>query len=74
MSKRRTAGAIVRLTIEVKTESWGPECTLDQVTKQAKEDAVDTVRKAVESIKAAYKITVRSIDGVRVVLDEEELP
>jgi hypothetical protein len=44
-----TAGARVILTIEVsRCGSWGAECTVAQVHKQAAETAVDYVRKCVE--------------------------
>ncbi len=46
MSKeeRKQASATVQVTIEVPTSSWGPDCTVDQVFRQAREEAIGAVR------------------------------
>lgn len=44
---RTTTGARVTLTIEISNVgSWGPECQMDQVYRQALESAVGRVRNA----------------------------
>jgi hypothetical protein len=47
MSKPVTAYATVTLTIEVRADGcWGPDCTLSQIDKQAKESAMQTIYNA----------------------------
>lgn len=44
---RTTTGAVVTLTIEISNVgSWGPECQMDQVYRQAAESAIGRVRNA----------------------------
>lgn len=47
---RTTTNARVRLTIEVPVGSWGPACQLDQVYRQAIEEAVGKVRRLIEPV------------------------
>ncbi|WP_409460968.1 hypothetical protein ACK1O1_04190 [Stenotrophomonas maltophilia] len=37
---RTTTSALVRVTVEVRTGTWGEGCKLDQVYQQATEDAL----------------------------------
>lgn len=41
MSEKIKAHATVRVEVELTEMSWGPECNLDQVFRQAKRDALD---------------------------------
>lgn len=44
---RTTTGAVVTLTVQISNVgSWGPECQMDQVYRQALESAIGRVRNA----------------------------
>jgi len=44
---RTTTGAVVTLTVQISNVgSWGPDCTTDQVYRQAVESAIGRVRNA----------------------------
>jgi hypothetical protein len=46
---RRTATAIVEVVLVVSTDTWGPDCTMGQIAKQAKDSAISKVRNMFQS-------------------------
>jgi len=43
------ATAKVQVIIEVDTSSWGKDCTVNQILRQASEEAVNKVRRMIET-------------------------
>lgn len=41
---KSTTVATVSVTVRVHVGSWGPDCTMDQVLRQAREGAINRVR------------------------------
>jgi hypothetical protein len=62
---RTTTTARVTATVEVTTGSWGPGCQLDQVYRQAAEEAEGTIRRLLsESGGKARLINVERIVAI----------
>ncbi|WP_110970821.1 hypothetical protein [Pseudomonas huaxiensis] len=54
---RTTAGAKVTITIELSNlGSWGPDCTIDQVYRQAREAAIGRLNKVFKDHVASTRI------------------
>lgn len=54
---RTSTGATVTVTIELSgLGSWGPNCTLDQVYRQAEQAALGRIRKAFEGCTGGIRI------------------
>lgn len=54
---RTTTGATVTLTIEISNiGSWGSDCKIDQVYRQAREEAVDRINRAFKDDKRGVRI------------------
>lgn len=67
---RRTTIATVSVVIEIETGSWGPECTIGQITSQATESALDRIRKILgDASKTDDQLLTKreSLHGVRLV-------
>jgi hypothetical protein len=65
---RRTAHATVSLVIDVETGTWGPECTIDQATRQAREEAIGRVmRLLTQATQSDAQLTVTrdTLRGIR---------
>lgn len=45
MAERRSAIARVQIVVEIETGSWGPDCTLGQITQQAREEALGRAKR-----------------------------
>lgn len=59
-------GAVVQLTLEIQLgDSWGADCKLDQVIKQASDGARDAVRKLCEA--SSGRIRVVEVKEVKAV-------
>lgn len=70
MSARRSALARVQVVLEIEAGSWGPDCTMGQVTSQAREEAADRVKRllrAATTPDADLGIKRETLDGVRLV-------
>jgi hypothetical protein len=66
---RRTAYATVTVTIDIETGTWGPECTLAQVTKQAEEEAHGRIsRMLTQATQADSQLHLKrdTLHGVRI--------
>lgn len=48
---RVTAFATVDVVLRVRTDSWGPDCTIDQIVRQAKEAGQGRIRSLFQKIK-----------------------
>lgn len=69
---RTTTGARVTLTIEISNVgSWGPECQMDQVYRQALEAAVGRVRNAFA--KDARGVKIIGVPVVQAITTDMEL-
>ncbi|WP_454863338.1 hypothetical protein [Pseudomonas hormoni] len=54
---RTTTNAVVTLTVELSNiGSWGPDCKIDQVYKQAVEEAMGRIRRAFEKDARGVKV------------------
>ena len=54
---RTTTGATVTLTIELSSlGSWGPDCQMDQVYRQAKEAAIGRINNAFKDDRRGVRI------------------
>lgn len=54
---RTTTGATVTLTIEISgLGSWGPDCLIDQVYRQAREEAVNRINNAFKDDRRGVRI------------------
>ncbi|VVN80648.1 hypothetical protein PS720_01071 [Pseudomonas fluorescens] len=54
---RTTTGATVTLTIELSgLGSWGPDCKIDQVYRQAREEAVGRINRAFKDDRRGIRI------------------
>jgi len=54
MSKRISASASVVVTLRIKSDScWGPECSMDQIHKQAKEDVRNKLERMAEAVRGS---------------------
>lgn len=56
--------AVVELTVEVRTESWGPDCTLQQAISQATEQATSRLRKLLANDKGVRVIHANTVQVV----------
>ncbi|WP_447900699.1 hypothetical protein [Stenotrophomonas sepilia] len=45
---RTSTSALVQVTVEVRTGTWGEGCQLDQVYRQASDEAIATLRGALQ--------------------------
>lgn len=61
------AHAVVELVVQVRADSWGPECTLDQAATQAVESAVGTLKAALTDVKGRPKSHLIKVLGARCV-------
>lgn len=70
---RTTTGARVKLTIELKNlGSWGPDCQIDQVYRQAIEAAIGRVRRAFQSDPSGIKIIgVPSVEAITTSMEQK---
>jgi hypothetical protein len=77
---KRSAHAIVVVTLDVEVDSsWGGDCTVDQVHKQAADEATGTLRFIFQEANKSTsgctrKVRVREIPKVTAVMSERELP
>ncbi|VVN43896.1 hypothetical protein V0M98_17790 [Pseudomonas silesiensis] len=54
---RTTTGATVTLTIEISNiGSWGPDCKIDQVYRQAREEAIGRINRAFKDDQRGVRI------------------
>jgi hypothetical protein len=54
MSKRVVASAEVVVTLRISADGrWGPECSLDQIHKQAKEDVRNKLERMAEAVRGS---------------------
>ena len=52
MAKRISASASVVVTLRIKADSrWGPECSMDQIHRQAKESVLHKLERMAEAVK-----------------------
>lgn len=52
MAKRISASASVVVTLRIKADScWGPECSMDQIHRQAKESVQHKLERMAEALK-----------------------
>lgn len=71
MSTRMTATSVIRLVVEVTpTDSWGGECTVEQVKKQGTEAALAAIQRVFE--KTGVRAKVVDVAAVRMVINEEK--
>ncbi|WP_155634460.1 hypothetical protein [Burkholderia stagnalis] len=61
---RTTTTARVTVQLEVETGSWGPECGLDQVYRQAAQSAEGKVRAAFGAEASRMEVRAVSVDAV----------
>lgn len=60
---RTSTSALVQVTVQVRTGSWGEGCTLDQVYRQASESALGKLRRALEN-QGVHIVGVASIKAI----------
>ncbi len=68
MSVRRSAIARVQVALEIDTGSWGPDCTMGQVTSQAREEALGRVKRLLRASAtpdADLGVKRETLEGVR---------
>lgn len=54
MSKQISASASVVVTLRIKSDSrWGPECSMDQIHKQAKDDVRHKLERMAEAVRGS---------------------
>lgn len=71
---RTTAIAVVTVTLSIELKQpWGAESTLEQVQKQARQEALERVG-AVAGDLAKIDARVGEIRSIRIVLNEERMP
>ena len=63
------ASVLVRMEVEVKTDAWGPECTLDQVVRQATKSASMKLRSLLQK---DGNVRVTRATALRVVCNAKE--
>lgn len=66
--------AVVEITVEIQTQAWGPECTIEQAVDQATRDATDKLRNALSQhggIRVLKAKAVRVICRARAALGEK---
>lgn len=68
--KPSNAHALVNLTVQVRAEAWGEDCTVAQAVAQAVESAKNKLRKALGT-SGASGMTITGAEFVRVVCDAE---
>ena len=60
MAKRISASASVVVTLRIKADSrWGPECSMDQIHQQAKEDVRHKLNRMAEAVKGTDIMIVK---------------
>ncbi len=60
MAKRISASASVVVTLRIKADSrWGPECSMEQIHKQAKESVRHTLERMAEAVKGTDIMIVK---------------
>jgi len=60
----------VTITLEIDVGSWGPECTIDQAARQAKEEALGRIKRILmQSTQADADLHLKrdTLHGVRLV-------
>lgn len=69
-TKRVSAYATVQITVEVSgVGTWGPECSVDQVHRQATEEAIDKLRRVCQD---SRDIRIVGTPAVKCVTTEEQ--
>ena len=63
------AYAVVEITVEVKAQNWGPECTVEQAVEQATREATDKLRNVLSKDNG---MRVLKAKAVRVICDAKE--
>lgn len=67
------ASAIVTVTVEVRANSsWGPDCSVSQVHRQAAEEAVNSVRNALRHAGYSDRMKVVGDPEIKTVIVERE--
>ena len=61
---RATTTARVTVQVEVHVGSWGPECDLNQVYRQASESAISRVRRAFEGVSGTRIVKVSAVEAI----------
>ncbi|MCU9947518.1 hypothetical protein [Pseudomonas sp. PDM13] len=69
---RTITKARVRLTLDVPVGTWGPDCLIDQVYKQASEEAINRVRNLLQG--RARVVGVVEVEAITTALEEREKP
>lgn len=64
-----TASVKATLNISVPTSTWGPECTIEQVQKQAKDEVKNTLRK----LAGEHDLPVEIVDSMLVSITVREV-
>lgn len=68
---RTTTTARVRLTVDVSVGSWGPDCGIDQVYRQASEEAINRVRRLIND-HGAKVVGLVEVEAITTALEEWE--
>lgn len=72
MSKRVVASAEVVVTLRISADGrWGPECSLDQIHKQAKEDVRNKLERMAEAVRGS-DIKIVRWDNIETVSTESK--
>ncbi len=67
------ASAVVTVTVEVRANgSWGPDCSVAQVHRQAAEEAVNSVRNALRHAAYGDRMKVVGDPEIKTVIVERE--
>lgn len=64
MSKRVTALATVEVIVQVSQGTWGEDCSIGQLYRQAEEGAVNEVRRALSESKKIKVIAALKVTGM----------
>lgn len=60
--------ATVQLTLEIKVGSgWGGDCSMDQVFKQARDEAVGAINNALSQARADLQNRIKIVDTPKIV-------
>lgn len=69
---RTTTKARVRLTVDVTVGSWGPDCLIEQVYRQAAQEAIQRVRSLCQG--KAVVIGMVEVEAITTAYEEREQP
>lgn len=70
MAKRISASASVVVTLRIKSgSSWGQECSMEQIHKQAKESVRNTLERMAEAVKGT-EIQIVKWDDIETISTE----